>query len=169
MKKVHIATDVGGVIKEHKEFEGDLRWVPCARWGLCRLAKRYKLHIISHVKRENEARLKRILRESFVQDYIPESRWHFVYTRPDKIQVMKRCGISTLIDDREDIIDWVERAGLNGILFRSESFPDWCAVVRHLRSHVLSYDTKLENLENAEASKNFDKFVHTKDRETIQV
>jgi len=134
MKKQPLATDVGGVIKEHKRFEGDVRWVPGARWALCRLSRMYKLHIISHVKPDEEVRLRKLLKDSFVHYYIAEKNWHFVYTRQDKINVMKRYNINTLIDDRPDIIEWVEESGLRGILFRSKTFPDWCTVVRALKS-----------------------------------
>ena len=130
--KTLLSTDVGGVLKEHKRYDGDVRWIPCSEWALRKLCKFHKMHIISHVRPENKSSLKRMLRKSFVPKYIPEKRWHFTYTREAKVDVMKKYGIPTHIDDRPDIIEWVKKAGLEGILFRGTNFPNWWSVVDYL-------------------------------------
>jgi len=138
-KKRLLATDVGGVLKEHRRFPGDekVRWVPKSKWALKKLCKKRKLYIISYVRPGRSDLLRKTLRASFVPDYIPEKRWHFVHSRPAKIDIMKKYGIPTLIDDRPDIIGWVEEAGLRGILFRGQDYPDW----KHVVHSVLSMDS----------------------------
>lgn len=139
MKK--FATDVGGVLREHKRnpCDKEIRWVEKSKWALKKLLHMQhmghiqEVHIISHVRPENTENLRNILRNSFVKDYIPEERWHFVHQRQDKIKVMKEYSIDTLVDDRPDIIQWVKEAGLCGILFRSKDFPDWKSVIRYVR------------------------------------
>ena len=139
-----LATDIGGVLKEHKRFKGDdqVRWIKHAEWALSKLAKRRKLYIISHVKPENTERLRNMLRGTFVERYIPEERWHFVHERYHKIYIMQKFSIPTLIDDRRDIIQWVTEAGLCGIRFGSNDFPNWKTVVRQIKKGktYLPYD-----------------------------
>ena len=132
--KTPLATDVGGVLKRHKRDKDDteVRWMPGSKWALSKLSKRRTLYIISHVTPDQKENLKSILRSSFVPRYIPEERWFFVYNRMDKIRVMEREGIPTLIDDRADIIQWVRDAGMCGIQFGTEGFEDWEMVVREI-------------------------------------
>lgn len=129
--KPSLATDVGGVLKENNRH-GDVVWIPGAKHALCNLSDHYHLSIISKVRKGRTERMKYVLRNSFVADYIPEDRWHFVHDRRKKVKIMKLYSISTLIDDRKDVIHAVEKAGLTGIHFRSKEFPDWKSVLKRL-------------------------------------
>lgn len=133
IKKPSLATDVGGVLKRHQEdHNAPPEWLPHAESSLKKLSEHYILYIISHVKEENEDRLRQNLRDSFVIDYIPEDRWFFVRERECKVEVMKMLDVRILIDDRTDIVEKVKETGFFGILFGCKKFHDWRVITKKL-------------------------------------
>jgi hypothetical protein len=139
---MRIATDVGGVLKERKCNDSDPTiWIKGAREALHRLSKHNEMYIISHVRPENEEKLKDMLRHSFVPRYIPEKRWFFVYEREKKLEVMMKHNVKGLIDDREELVKMVNEAGLLGLQFRSPCFRNWKMVLAKL----LPFSQQLED------------------------
>lgn len=133
--KEKIAIDVGGVIIEKKFRNGadtnfdinNIEWIPGALSAIERLSQRYDVYILSFCGRKTEAETRLALRKE-VAKYIPEEKWIFTREREYKIDRMKTHGISLLVDDTLQIIDWVRKAGMKGIHFRSPACPDWASV-----------------------------------------
>ena len=134
-----IAIDVGGVIIEKKNQFGqdtnfdidNIKWVPGALQALEKLSKIYDVYILSFCGKKTEAETRLALKKEVAQ-LIPEDKWIFTREREYKIDRMKTHGITTLVDDTLQIINWVENAGMKGIHFRSPWFPDWASVEKVL-------------------------------------
>jgi len=137
--KVKIAIDVGGVLIEKKHKNGadtnfdinDIKWMPGALDAVKILHEMYDLYILSFCGKRTEKETRLALRKEVAQ-FIPENKWIFTRERIYKIDRMKEYGITTLVDDTQEIIEWVEKAGLKAVHYGSGVFPDWDSVVKYL-------------------------------------
>lgn len=110
----------------------DIKWIPGALDAVDKLKNWYDLYILSFCGKKTEMETRIALRHK-IANTIPEDKWIFTRKREHKVDQMKLHGISTLIDDTEQIINWVTNANLKGIHFRGKRFPTWQTVVSYLK------------------------------------
>lgn len=133
--KERIALDVGGVLVDTRsrasdagaDHAADAEFMEGAFDAVRRLAERYDLYIISFCGATTERHTRARLREAGFDEFIPAHQWHFTRDRRDKPDVMERYHITTLVDDRRDIVQHVRERKLRGLLFTS-----WDAALRTL-------------------------------------
>jgi 5'(3')-deoxyribonucleotidase len=142
-----IAIDVGGVLIEKKNKNGfdtnfdinDVKWLPGALDAIKELSQYYDLYVLSFCGKKTENETRQALRKE-VLPIIPEWKWIFTREREHKIDRMKQNGITTLIDDTERIIEWVNKAGLKGIHYGSKNTPNWNEVVKQLLNGTQNFN-----------------------------
>jgi len=134
-----LAIDVGGVLIEKKDRSGpdtnfdldNVKWIDGALDAVRILSQNYDLYILSFCGKRTEMETREALR-SKIAKWIPEEKWIFTRKREHKVDQMQKHGITWLIDDTASIIKWVDDAGLIGLHFGSQRFPDWAAVTPYL-------------------------------------
>ena len=127
--RLRIASDIGGVLLEGvkdasttdgEDYGSHSSLLPGALDGLRGLTIDYDVWLLSYCGESMEAKTRAALRAFGIADIVPEERWRFTRTRPDKVVVMKAEGISLLIDDRGDIVGHCHANYLRAVLFRQE-------------------------------------------------
>jgi len=129
--RLRVASDIGGVILEGakdgsttagEDYDGaHSSLLPGALDGLRALATEYEVWLLSYCGESMEDKTRAKLRSCGVADIVPEERWRFTRTRPDKAVVMKAEGISILIDDRGDIVGHCHANYLRAVLFKQHA------------------------------------------------
>ena len=146
-----LAIDVGGVLLEKRDLSGsdtnfdvaDVRWVPGALEAVKKLKPHFDLYVLSFCGKKTEMETRDALKQYIISE-IPEEKWIFTRKREHKVNRMKDYGISTLIDDTQSIIEWVNDAGLKGIHFRGPVYKNWDVVVSNLLNNEKKQVKKLE-------------------------
>lgn len=136
---IKLAIDVGGVLIEKKTKYGpdtnfdvnDTKWLPGSLEAIKTLCQIYDVYILSFCGKRTELETRQALRKE-VASYVPENKWIFTREREYKVDRMKSHGLSILVDDTEEIINWVNAAGFEGVHFGSGKYPDWSHVVEYL-------------------------------------
>ncbi len=127
--RVRIASDIGGVILEGvkdaattagEDYGAHSCLLPGALDGLRALSSEYEVWLLSYCGEHMEAKTRAALRVFGVADIVPDERWRFTRTRPDKAVVMKAEGISLLIDDRGDIVGHCHLNYMRAVMFLAE-------------------------------------------------
>lgn len=133
-----IAIDVGGVLIQKKILSGadtnfdinNVLWLPGSLQAVEELSKFYDLYILSFCGKKTEMETREAL--GAIQHFIPKEKWLFTRKREHKVKQMLTNHITTLIDDTQQIIEWVTNAKLKGIHFGSSEYPTWSSIVQTL-------------------------------------
>jgi ribonuclease Z len=127
--RIRVASDIGGVILEGvadasttagEDYGETSVMLVDALDGLRALASEFDVFLLSYCGQNTEAKTRVRLRDLGVSDVVPETRWRFTRTRPEKAVVMKAEGIALLVDDRGDIVSTCHASYLRAVLFRNE-------------------------------------------------
>lgn len=118
---LRIATDIGGVLIESanagEDFDARSALISGALDGLHALSAEYEVWLLSYCVEHVEAKSRALLRAFGIADIVPEERWRFTRTRPEKTVVMREENIALLIDNNGDIVGSCHLNYLRAVLF----------------------------------------------------
>jgi ribonuclease Z len=128
-RPIRIASDIGGVLLEGvkdasttdgEDYGAHSALISGALDGLRTLSAEYEVWLLSYCGEHMEAKTRAALQAFGVADIVPEERWRFTRTRPEKTVVMRAENISLLVDDRGDIVGSCHLNYLRAVLFLEE-------------------------------------------------
>ncbi len=102
------------------------------------LSKKYDIYIVTCCGRKKEDFIRKDLITHFKQ-YIPEKKWIFTRKMEDKVKVMVKYRISSLIDKSRESVERARSLGLNGIQFNNR----WVDVISELKKNKNTTDSDI--------------------------
>lgn len=154
MQRPGLGVDIGGVIIDSKRKETQKLFassdylktpaVPGALGALNRLASTVfyeRLYVVSKCDEARELKTRAwLVKHKFYElTGIPEDRVRFCRERRDKAQICNKLGITHFIDDRLEVLGFLEDVVRHRILFRARNIE----VLEHAMTHAKTFSDVL--------------------------